>query len=189
MHPNSDVQFICRSKLPWRRAKFTCHVTQPSRFRGERNYVRREGGLRIFAISSPRPRHCVTCPGFQSRTGGSHAIALAAPELFAWPCKTALMGVFPDPGTSNETRTYSKGFVGRRTSRLGFARGYISARARTHASAFIHLDTRRAQPISCRIRRARARTTMHQAEGSGNRCQGQISDFPPRFQLDGMTGD
>lgn len=38
---------------------------------------------------------------------------------FAGSCKTALIGVFPDPGTSNETRrTRSAGFVGRRAPSL-----------------------------------------------------------------------
>jgi len=45
------------------------------------------------------------------------------------------MGVFPDPGTSNETRTYCKGFVGRRTSSLASLEGTYS---HEHASMLMH---------------------------------------------------
>lgn len=46
------------------------------------------------------------------------------------------MGVFPDPGTSNETRTYSKGFVGRRTSRLTSLEGTYMLAQPKHTNAY-----------------------------------------------------
>lgn len=101
-----------------------------------------------FSRSHHRVRDCVTCPfkaGQVGHTRSSCSVSACRPKLFAWPCKTALMGVFPDPGTSNETRTFSKGFVGRRTSRLASLEGMYSLvqHTRKHTCVFIHPHTRK----------------------------------------------
>lgn len=60
----------------------------------------------------------------QSKIYGSCADNLCIEHGFSRPYKTALIGVFPDPGTSNETRTNSEGFVGRRMPCLVCPRVY-----------------------------------------------------------------
>lgn len=60
----------------------------------------------------------------KSKIYGSCADNLCIEHGFSRPYKTALIGVFPDPGTSNETRTNSEGFVGRRMPCLVCPRVY-----------------------------------------------------------------
>lgn len=60
----------------------------------------------------------------QTKIYGSCVDNLCIEHGFSRPYKTALIGVFPDPGTSNETRTNSEGFVGRRMPRLVCPRVY-----------------------------------------------------------------
>lgn len=81
------------------------------------------------------------------------------------------MGVFPDPGTSNETRTYSKGFVGRRTSRLALLEGTYP-----HTHTHIYTERRRGEGGkshsstggSARIMHSQSRATL--CTGTGQKA-------------------
>lgn len=99
------------------------------------------------------------------------------------------MGVFSDPGTSNETRTYSKGFVGRRTSRLASLEGtYILAQpthtnayeyTRAHTHIHIHISIHVSDIYAFGELQSRVRTrAVHSRRQQSNRCQGQIFNSP-----------